>query len=76
MSAFSSVAARAGAPLCGDFALLSRPDDPAAPSLLAAAGFGVVVYNVRGHELLPLLQDLEPERAVALARDVARRGRR
>jgi precorrin-3B C17-methyltransferase len=74
VSAFSSVAARAGAPLCGDFALLSRPDDPAAPSLLAAAGFGVVVYNVRGHELLPLLQDLEPERAVALARDVARRG--
>lgn len=74
VSAFSSVAARAGAPLSGDFALLSRPDDPAAPSLLAAAGFGVVVYNVRGHEVLPILQDLEPERAVALARDVARNG--
>ena len=74
VSAFSSVAARAGAPLSGDFALLSRPDDPAAPSLLAASGFGVVVYNVRGHEVLPLLQDLEPERAVALARDVSRNG--
>jgi len=74
VSAFSSVAARAGAPLSGDFALLSRPDDPAAPSLLAAAGFGVVVYNVKGHEVLPLLQDLDPERAVALARDVARDG--
>jgi len=74
VSAFSSVAARAGAPLSGDFALLSRPDDAAAPSLLAAAGFGVVVYNVRGHEVLPLLQDLAPERAVALARDVTRNG--
>jgi precorrin-3B C17-methyltransferase len=72
VSAFSSVAAKAGAPLSGDFALLSRPDDPAAPSLLAAAGFGVVIYNVKGHEVHALLQDLEPERAVALARDVAR----
>ncbi len=74
VSAFSSVAARAGAPLSGDFALLSRPDDPAAASLLAAAGFGVVVYNVKGHEVQPLLRDLEPDRAVALARDVAREG--
>ena len=74
VSAFSSVAARAGAPLSGDFALLSRPDDPATPSLLAAAGFGVVIYNVKGHEVQALLQDLEPERAVALARDVARNG--
>lgn len=72
VSAFSSVAARAGAPLSGDFALLSRPDDPATPSLLAASGFGVVIYNVKGHEIRPLLQDLEPERAVAMARDVAR----
>ncbi|MCK9404853.1 MAG: SAM-dependent methyltransferase [Methanothrix sp.] len=74
VSAFSSVAARAGAPLSGDFALLSQLDNPEAPSLLAAAGFGVVIYNVKGHEVQTLLQKLEPERAVALARDVARKG--
>ncbi len=74
VSAFSSVAARAGAPLVNDFALLSSPKDPAAPSMLAAAGFGVVVYNVKGHEIASLLQDVDPLRPVVLARDVARDG--
>jgi precorrin-3B C17-methyltransferase len=74
ISAFSSVAARAGAPLVNDFALLSSPKDPASLSLLAAAGFGVVVYNVKGHEIASLLQDLDPLRPVVLARDVARDG--
>ena len=74
ISAFSSVAARAGAPLVNDFALLSSPEDPARLSLLAAAGFGVVVYNVKGHEIAALLQDVDPLRPVVLARDVARDG--
>jgi precorrin-3B C17-methyltransferase len=74
ISAFSSVAARAGAPLVNDFALLSSPKDQARLSLLAAAGFGVVVYNVKGHEIASLLQDLDPLRPVVLARDVARDG--
>jgi precorrin-3B C17-methyltransferase len=72
VSAFSSVAARAGAPLVNDFALLSEPGDPARAALLAAAGFGVVAYNVKGHEVSPLLRDIDPARPCVLARDVAR----
>ena len=48
VSAFSSVAARAGAPLVNDFALLSSAHDPARLSALAGAGFAVVAYNVKG----------------------------
>ena len=33
-----------------------------------------MIYNVKGHEVQAFLQELEPERAVALARDVARKG--
>jgi len=74
VSAFSSVAARAGAPLVNDFALLSEPGDPTRVALLAAAGFGVVAYNVKGHMVASLLQDIDPARPCALARDVARAG--
>ena len=75
VSAFSSVAARAGAPLVNDFALLSSAHDPAHASLhLAAAGFAVVVYNVKGQEIAPLLEEVDPMRPVVLAQDVAREG--
>ncbi|MHC1688956.1 MAG: SAM-dependent methyltransferase [Methanothrix sp.] len=74
VSAFSSVAARAGAPLVNDFALLSEPGDPARVALLAAAGYAVVAYNVKGHEIASLLRDIDPARPCVLARDVARTG--
>jgi len=72
VSAFSTVAARAGAPLVNDFALLSSPCEEAAR--LAAAGYALAVYNVRGEEISPLLQGVDPNRPVALAQDVARNG--
>jgi precorrin-3B C17-methyltransferase len=74
VSAFSSVAATAGAPLVGDFALLSQPGDPSPAPSLAGAGFAVVIYNVKGHEIAHLLQDIDPARPCALARDVERKG--
>lgn len=73
VSAFSSVAAKAGAPLVNDFALLSKPSRNHAGQL-AAAGFGVVIYNVEGHEIAPLLQEIDPGRPCVLARDVTRPG--
>lgn len=74
VSAFSSVAARAGAPLVSDFALLSSAHDPARLSALAGAGFAVVAYNVKGQEIAPLLEEVDPMRPVVLAQDVAREG--
>ncbi len=73
VSAFSSVAAKAGAPLVNDFALLSKPSRNHAGQL-EAAGFGVVIYNVEGHEIAPLLQEIDPGRPCVLARDVTRPG--
>ena len=74
VSAFSSVAARAGAPLVNDFALLSSAHDPARLSALAGAGFAVVAYNVKGQEIASLLEEVDPMRPVVLAQDVAREG--
>jgi precorrin-3B C17-methyltransferase len=74
VSAFSSVAARAGAPLVSDFALLSSAHDPARLSALAGAGFAVVAYNVKGQEIASLLEEVDPLRPVVLAQDVAREG--
>jgi len=74
VSAFSSVAARAGAPLVNDFALLSSARDPAKLCALAGAGFAVVIYNVKGQEIAPLLEEIDPMRPVVLAQDVAREG--
>ncbi len=74
VSAFSSVAARAGAPLVNDFALLSSAHDPARLSALAGAGFAVVAYNVRGLEIVSLLEEVDPKRPVVLAQDVSRDG--
>lgn len=72
VSAFSTVAARAGAPLVSDFALLSSAHDPARLCALAAAGFAAVVYNVNGKEIAPLLEEVDPTRPVILAQDVSR----
>jgi len=57
-----------------DFALLSSAHDPAGLCALAGAGFAVVVYNVKGQEIAPLLEEVEPMRPVVLAQDVAREG--
>ncbi len=72
VSAFSSVAAKAGAPLVGDFALLSSGHDPDWISNLSGAGFALAVYNVKGEEIAPLLERLDPGRPVVLAQDVNR----
>lgn len=72
VSAFSSVAARAGAPLVNDFALLSKPNDSV--GLLTKSGFSLVIYNVEGVEIPSLLRELDPERPCVLARDVTRAG--
>jgi precorrin-3B C17-methyltransferase len=72
VSAFSAVAAKVGAPLVSDFALFSGPDDAQSVALMAGAGFAVAVYNARGHEIQPVLQQIDPKRPCALARDVGR----
>ena len=41
---------------------------------LAGAGFAVVAYNVKGQEIAPLLEEVDPMRPVVLAQDVAREG--
>jgi precorrin-3B C17-methyltransferase len=72
VSAFSSVASKAGAPLVNDFTLLSGQEDAKKLSLLAAAGFGAVAYNVKGTTLSNLLEEVDPQRPCVLARDIAR----
>lgn len=74
VSAFSAVAANVGAPLVSDFALFSGPNSANSAALLAGAGYGVVVYNARGHEVKFILQDIDQKRPCALARDVGREG--
>jgi len=74
VSAFSCVAARAGAPLVGDFTLLSSGREPEKASLLARSGFAVVVYNLKAEEIAPILEAVRPGLPVALARDVDRAG--
>jgi precorrin-3B C17-methyltransferase len=76
VSAFSSVAARAGAPLVNDFALVSSGRDRGGLSRLNAAGFAVVAYNVKGEEISPILEGISPDRPVVLAQDVSRVGER
>ncbi len=43
-------------------------------SLLANSGFAVVVYNLKGEEVAPILERVSPGLPVALARDVDRAG--
>jgi len=76
VSAFSCVAARAGAPLVNDFALLSSGRDPEGAHLLANSGFAVVVYNLKGEEIAPILETVSPDLPVVLAQDVDRAGER
>jgi precorrin-3B C17-methyltransferase len=73
VSAFSSVAAVAGAPLVNDFVLLSDPKEGNI-ARLAAAGFGIIIYNVEGHEIAQLLQKIDSNKPCVLARDVTRPG--
>jgi len=72
ISAFSAVAAKAGAPLVNDFALICQAKEPAKIARLSDAGFGVVAYNVHADELGPVLRDIPKERPCALARDINR----
>ncbi len=74
VSAFLAVAAKAGAPLINDLVLFGRPAGAANASSMAGAGFGVVIYNVRGHEIQPILQEIDPKRPCVLARDIGRQG--
>lgn len=72
VSAFSAVAARAGAPLINDFVLFGGLNGAKSAAPMAGAGYAVVVYNVRGHEIQPILQEIDPKRPCVLARDVGR----
>jgi precorrin-3B C17-methyltransferase len=76
ISAFSAVAARAGAPLINDYVLFSDADQKFKILTMAKAGFGIVVYNVADRDLSLLLQEIDSSRPCALAQDVARDGER
>ncbi|MHC1631796.1 MAG: SAM-dependent methyltransferase [Methanotrichaceae archaeon] len=82
LSAFSAVAAKLGAPLVNDFALLSgmrkKRSDERNNSLdkilrLMECGFGVVIYNFDSRLLSTLAEKIEDlDRPCALAQDVTR----
>jgi precorrin-3B C17-methyltransferase len=72
LSAFSAVAAIAGAPLVNDHVMLSGAAEPSKISKMARAGFSIVVYNAAGQDLPSLLQEIDPSKPCAWARDVAR----
>jgi precorrin-3B C17-methyltransferase len=72
ISAFSAVAAKAGAPLVNDFVLLSSPGEGSRASRLSKAGFAVVIYNVSGTDLPAVLEKMPEERPCVLAQDLAR----
>jgi precorrin-3B methylase len=67
------MAAKAGAPLVNDFVLTSETD-ASRIERLAGAGFGVVIYNIEGSRLQPILEILDTSRPCVLARDVSREG--
>ena len=77
VGAFSAAAARVGAPLVNDFALLSGRDDMTHEKVqkLMESGFAVVVYNQDSRELAGLvggIGDLGPDRPFGLAQDATR----
>jgi precorrin-3B C17-methyltransferase / cobalt-factor III methyltransferase len=74
ISAFSAVAARAGAPLINDHIVLSDAENNSIIAQMLRAGFGIVAYNVASQDLSSLLQEIDPSHPCALARDVARDG--
>lgn len=77
VGAFAAAAARVGAPLVSDFALLSGLDGEAREKAqrLLEAGFAVVVYNQSSGELKAIAEaasSLDPERPFALVQDATR----
>ena len=77
VGAFSAAAARLGAPLVNDFALLSGRDDdtPSKVLRLMESGFAVVVYNQNSQKLSGLAEgigDLDPDRPLGLVQDATR----
>jgi precorrin-3B C17-methyltransferase len=77
VGAFSAAAARIGAPLVGDFALLSGLDDdtPERARRLMKGGFAVVIYNQSSEKLSDLaerISSLDPERPFGLVQDATR----
>lgn len=77
IGAFSAAAARIGAPLVNDFALLSGRDDNTYDKVLRLmnSGFAVVVYNQNSQKLSSLAKgigDLDPERPFGLVQDATR----
>ena len=72
VSAFSAVAARAGAPLVNDFVLFSGAVDQSRIKRLARVGFGIVIYNLAGRDLPAILAVIDLSRPCVLARDVSR----
>ncbi|MBN1323658.1 MAG: hypothetical protein JW986_06620 [Methanotrichaceae archaeon] len=74
LSAFSALAARAGAPLVNDTVLLSGLDDNALPQLLDS-GFAAVLYNIDAPRLR-MATKIAANRPCAIARDLGRREER
>jgi precorrin-3B C17-methyltransferase len=77
VGAFSAAAARIGAPLVNDFALLAGRDEMTCEKVqkLMEGGFAVVVYNQNSEKLSGLAErigDLDPERPFGLAQDATR----
>jgi len=77
VGAFSAAAARIGAPLVNDFALLSGLGDDAPEKVrrLMEVGFAVVIYNQNSGELPGLaerISDLDPEKPFGLLQDATR----
>ncbi|ABK13944.1 SAM-dependent methyltransferase [Methanothrix thermoacetophila] len=73
VSAFSAAAARAGAPISNDFALLSGSVPPEKLSALADAGFSMFLYNASAYTIKSISDWLPGSRPCAVARDVTRR---
>ncbi len=71
LSAFSALAARAGAPLVNDAVLLSGLDEDALPRLLDS-GFAAVLYNIDAPRLR-MAAEIAANRPCAIARDLGRR---
>ncbi|NYT01955.1 MAG: hypothetical protein GKC10_04270 [Methanosarcinales archaeon] len=76
ISAFQGVAARIGAPMANDFAVVSwsRGASLERMARLIEAGFALAVYNMHYQDLPALGEAIPASRPCALARDVSREG--
>ncbi|OPX76978.1 MAG: precorrin-3B C17-methyltransferase [Methanosaeta sp. PtaB.Bin039] len=72
VSAFSMMAARAGAPLANDFAVISGPGHEF--QKLLDSGFAVFFYNLPADSIREVLAGLPEKQPCALARDLTRPG--